>query len=51
MSLGKAKLFRPNERRQNKWLTYIFALFAVTRDLESATHVSLVVRIRNTTEN
>jgi hypothetical protein len=41
----------PSQRWQKKWLTYIFALFAVTRDLESATHVSLFVRIRNTTEN
>jgi hypothetical protein len=46
MSLGKAKLhgrsvrlFRSSERWQKKWLTYIFALFAVPRDLESAARV------------
>jgi len=47
MRLGKAKLqgrsarlFRPSERWQKKWLAYIFALFAVPRDLESATRAN-----------
>jgi len=57
MRLGKAKLhgrstrlFRPSERWQKKWLTYISEVFAVPKDLESATYVTLFARIGNTTK-